>query len=197
MKYFITISFLLVRCTDFVNAQNEQIIKDIKIYISETDSLIRYCYDCFDIGHGDGYDKRTGFSGYSNFYSKKCNRVSYMSIVDSIMKNTGGNVGSEKWNEEVDKKIDEIEICPTVFVGGSYSGIDTISGIRKGHRYGNYYQNNKLIAVRKEYFENTSENSEIGKIVLYINENEIIFCEKLGKVEDSIESIARAYKLKF
>jgi hypothetical protein len=209
--YRITVACIFVLFVNFVNAQNENLIRDIEKYISETDSLIKHCRNCFNEFHDHIISTISESGGTEYFYSKKYNGMSYFELFDSIVQNTSGDKSKEFWNE-VEKKTEAKS--PTILVWYSYFETDTITGIRKDCNSKKYYQNNELLAIIYECFENKT-NIEIvdgvtryfpigremgflkeGKITLYINDNEIFYFEKNGKIEDDIESMARKYKLK-
>ena len=181
MKYWIIIVFFAIQPLNVANAQNEQLIRNIKAYIAKIDSLIKHCPNCFSIAHGHGRNRETGFTGTTYFYTKNDGRHHHMMrLIDSIIRNTS----SEEWTDDVEKKLDQIASLQTVLIVHSYSGIDPFSEIRKGYNSREYFQYGKLIAIIRKYFEN---GIEIGRITLYINDGVTIHYEKFGKIEDHIE----------
>ena len=205
MKTIIAV-FLLVQCVNFVNAQNEQLIKDIEKYILEVDSLIRHCPNSIDAMHGHfPLDYEFGSAGGTDYtYYKKYDRA----LADSLLR----NISYIRW-EKNDTVIylprlhpifdDEMILNRT----STFYNNETIAGITTQRAYDEkiYYRNNKRVAITKKYTKQQWRDDwigevqilETGKIILYINENEIFHVEKFGKIDVDVEIIAQRHNLTF
>ena len=222
MRYWITILFFLIGCTIFANAQNEQLVRDIQKYIAKVDSLVEHCHDCFDgLNHVHLHSTIPGFFGIDYNFTLKNNGRSVLEVADSIQRSLIRERGWEwdeflrktrrdmEWHDNLWRKVEEL--CPTLLTIRMRSqDVDTIIGvevrIRRGYNERKYFQNNKLVAIIKEYtksmweiFENRWGDTKIletGKITLYINNGVIIHYEKFGEIEDDVRSMARTHNLR-
>jgi len=198
-----------------VNAQNEQLVAEIRAYMLEVDSLIN-CYRHRDSNCRADIEEfhASGFDVIEYSYSKRHNgmgRLAMMGyILDSMAKSENksrqeifSNISNREWQEEFDKKVDKY--VPTIKTWSSRSkDKNRIGGvkIRKSYSTTEYFQNNKLVAIVKNYnkwkyrVDRETKTLESGKITLYINDDVIIFYEKTGKIKGNRESMAREHNLK-
>ena len=171
MKKLLILFFALVLSVGGF-AQNGQLIRDIERYIFEVDSLIEHCRDCFEIGEWSTYSEEMGHSGYVTYHRKPSVNYNYMKLVDSIIRNTSGNIGSKEWHYELDRQIDAIPQSTKVLERHP----DNLK----------YFQNDKLVAIK--------ETNKLGAIILYINNGKVIYHKGL---KQDVESIMQKHKLLF
>jgi len=224
MKYLIPI-FFFVHSLSVASAQNEQRIRDIKKYIIEIDSLIENCRDCFDsINQRHLLDNTETFSGNRHAFVKRHNGRGMREVVDSLMRNSRSGSAwrfshysrTDQMPESYRKIIEELFPIILVIEERHHRSF----WIRYNER--KYYQNNKLVAVLKEYTARivrlertkkrwrpfrgkryaytTRRDVRTGRVMLYINDGRIIYYEKIEKertrdIDIDIESMAQRHNL--
>jgi len=162
-----------------VNAQNEQLIKDVENYVHEVDSLIKNCRKVFE-SHGHNY------KGSITYWFELCN--------DS----------TDVWQINCDLLLESIYTDNTP--RGHLEKIGETSKFGAKHtNIKKYYQNKKIIAViKKVHFTSVisrnpftrHDNEVLENIVLYISDDRIIY-HKGDIDDDDIKKIIQKYNLQF
>jgi len=166
MKYLIPI-FFLVLSLNVANAQNEQLIRDIRSYIAKIDSLRNCCWFCFEVLAAGGV-------GYA---SKTYRILSPANKLDSILCNEN-NVSNFEWERMREGSVVlQVAIYHSHYFGNHNNHSNIVRHFRKG----------KIVAIRKQ-----TEQGETT--LLYINEGRVIYHE--GTRRD-VRQIMRRHNLRF
>ena len=181
MKRWILLGFLFSVCFNFLIAQNNQLKEDIEMHILEIDSLKDGAY----VYHGSLY------LGKKNFLGIRYN-----------FKRGGGG----EWKHYVLTPSDstEKEQMEVIFYEYFFRTKHKITKVERYSHIKEYYREGKLIFLKRERgkskFLQKNKDHKVSNMLLYISEDNVIYYEKNGKIENERKIkafIKKKYNVKF
>jgi len=173
VKHWILIGFFCIVCSNFINAQNEQLKKEIEQYILSIDTLITH-----DLSDVDTL-RITAFHGSIIMGRKKFLGIPYN------FKNGGG--GDWSYFKQNSTNANQREWGDKIFYEYIFKTRHKITKNQEYRHIKEYYRDEKVIAVKREYgktcwFPSKDADFRTTQITFYISDNDVIYYQKTGKV---------------
>ena len=162
MKQVVFILLLLIFAKPVV-AQNEDLIREVERHILWVDSLIVCCQDNLVVF------SESMIGGAGLMFWTGDNPIFRQPFIECDL----------EWEKE-NEKFDRTRILSWTLM----TNLAGLNNIEERTSFRNYYKNGELVAIKREWRRGSFRNYTLSRMTIFINNNEIIFFQREGRVRN-------------
>ena len=167
MKQVVIILLLLIFVKPAIS-QNEDLIREVERHILWVDSLIVCCRDSLVV-FNESIFVSGGRGGGSEVTYWTGDNPMFLPFIECDLER------EKEW-----ERFDRTKIL-------NWAAMFNLVGIRNIEErtsFRNYYKNGELVAIRREWARGSLQNYTLSRMTIFINNNEIIFFQREGRVRN-------------